>query len=76
MHEKKTEKKQVKRATSRNTENEAYEDRRHLCSCWCTCTVKKGTVENIKKVSNATMIKIQKMCMLGSARILRKVLSV
>ena len=34
-------------------------------------TVKKGMVENIKKVSE-----IQKICMLGSARILRKVLSV
>ena len=34
-------------------------------------------VENIKKVSErATMIETQKICMLGSARILRKVLSV
>ena len=40
-------------------------------------TVKKGTVENIKKVSEtATVTEIQKICMLGSARILRKVLSV
>ena len=40
-------------------------------------TVKKGMVENIKKVSErATMTDIQKICMLGSARILRKVLSV
>ena len=40
-------------------------------------TVKKGMVENIKKVSErATMTEIQKICMLGSARILRKVLSV
>ena len=39
--------------------------------------VKKGMLENIKKVSErATMTKIQKICMLGSARILRKVLSV
>ena len=38
-------------------------------------TVKKGMVENIKKVSveRATMTEIQTMCMLGSARILRKV---
>ena len=37
-------------------------------------TVKKGMVENIKKVSErATMTEIQKICMLGSARILRKV---
>ena len=37
----------------------------------------KGTVENIKKVSEtATVTEIQKICMLGSARILRKVLSV
>ena len=37
----------------------------------------KGMVENIKKVSErATMTEIQKICMLGSARILRKVLSV
>ena len=40
-------------------------------------TVKKGMVENIKKVpERATMKEIQKICMLGSARILRKVLSV
>ena len=40
-------------------------------------TGKKGMVENIKKVSErATMREIQKICMLGSARILRKVLSV
>ena len=40
-------------------------------------TVKTGMVENIKKVSErATMTEIQKICMLGSARILRKVLSV
>ena len=40
-------------------------------------SVKKGMVENIKKVSErATMTEIQKICMLGSARILRKVLSV
>ena len=40
-------------------------------------TVKKGMVENIKKVSErAAMTEIQKICMLGSARILKKVLSV
>ena len=40
-------------------------------------TVKKGMVENIKKVSErATVTEIQKICMLGSAQILRKVLSV
>ena len=33
-------------------------------------TVKKGMVENIKKVSErATVTEIQKICMLGSARI-------
>ena len=38
-------------------------------------TVKKGMLESIKKVSErATMTEIQKSCMLGSARILRKVL--
>ena len=37
-------------------------------------TVKKGMVENITKRANMT--EIQKICMLGSARILRKVLSV
>ena len=42
-----------------------------------TVIMKKGMVENIKKVSErATMTEIQKICMLGSARILRKVLSV
>ena len=40
-------------------------------------SVKKGMVENIKKVSEtATVTEIQKVCMLGSARILIKVLSV
>ena len=39
-------------------------------------TVKKGMVENIKKLSEtAAMTEIQKICMLGSVRILRKVLS-
>ena len=40
-------------------------------------TVKKGMVENIKKVSErATVTEIQKICVLVSERILRKVLSV
>ena len=40
-------------------------------------TVKKGMVENIKKVSErASLAEIQKICTLGSERILRKVLSV
>ena len=40
-------------------------------------TVKKGMVENIKKASEtATVTEIQRICMLGSARTLRKVLSV
>ena len=40
-------------------------------------TVKKGMVENIKKVSErASLTEIQKICTLGSERILRKVLSV
>ena len=40
-------------------------------------TIKKGMIENIKKVSErATVAETQKICMLGSAQILRKVLSV
>ena len=40
-------------------------------------TVKKGMVENIEKVAkSASVIEIQKICMLGSARILRKVLGI
>ena len=40
-------------------------------------TVKNGMVEKIKKVSErASVTETQKICMLGSARILRKVLSV
>ena len=36
-----------------------------------------GIVENIKKVSGrATLTETQKICMLGSARILRRVLSI
>ena len=40
-------------------------------------TVKNGMVEKIQKVSErASVTETQKICMLGSARILRKVLSV
>ena len=40
-------------------------------------TVKKGMVENIEKVAKrAKVTEIQKICILGSARILRKVLSI
>ena len=40
-------------------------------------TVKKGMVENIKKVAKrATVTEIQKICLLGSSWILRKVLSI
>ena len=40
-------------------------------------TVKKGMVENIEKVAKrATVTEIQNICMLGSARILRKVLGI
>ena len=40
-------------------------------------TVKKAMIENIKKVSErATVTEIQKICVLGSAPIHRKVLSV
>ena len=40
-------------------------------------TVKKGMIENIKKVSErANMTDIQKISMMGSTRILKKVLSV
>ena len=40
-------------------------------------TVKKGMVQNIEKVSKrANVMEIQKICMLGSAQILRKVLSI
>ena len=40
-------------------------------------TVKKGMIENIEKVSKrANVTEIQKICMLGLARILRKVLSI
>ena len=40
-------------------------------------TVKKGMIENIEKVSkSANVTEIQKICMLGSPQILRKVLSI
>ena len=40
-------------------------------------TVRKGMVENIKKISQAAIVtEIQKIYMLGSAQVLRKVLSV
>ena len=39
--------------------------------------VKKGMIENIEKVSKrANVTEIQKICMLGSARILRKAFSI
>ena len=56
----------------------AYENRSDPCGCWCAWYSEEGYGRNIKKVSveRATMTEIQTMCMLGSARILRKVLSV
>ena len=40
-------------------------------------TIKKGMIENIKRISErATVTETQKICMLGSAQVLRKVLSV
>ena len=40
-------------------------------------TVRKGMIENIEKVSKRVNVtEIQTICMLGSARILRKVLSI
>ena len=40
-------------------------------------TAKKGMVENIEKVSKrATVTEIQKICMLGSVQILKKVLRI
>ena len=40
-------------------------------------TIKKGMIENIKKVSErTTMTEMQKICMLGSVQILRMMLSV
>ena len=68
---------QVQRPRTINTENGAYENRSDPVVVGALGTVKKGMVENIKKVSErASMTEIQKICMLGSARILRKVLSV
>ena len=69
---------QVQRPRTRNTENVAYETVVIPVVVGALGTVKKGMVENIKKVSErATMTEIQtEICMLGSARILRKVLSV
>ena len=69
--------KQVQRPRTRNTENVAYENNSDPCSCWCAWNSKKGMIENIEKVSKrANVTEIQKICMLGSARILRKVLSI
>ena len=71
---KETEKKQVQRPRTRNTENVAYEN----CSDPCggaLGTVKTFMVENFKKVSErATMTKIKKTCMLKSEQIFKKVL--
>ena len=42
-----------------------------------TIIIKKGMIENIKRVSErASVTETQKICMLGSAQILRKVFSV
>ena len=69
---------QVQRPRTRNTENHWHMKTVVIpVVVGALGTVKKGMVENIKKVSErATMTEIQKICMLGSARILRKVLSV
>ena len=42
---------QVQRPRTRNTENVAYENRSDPCGGGALGTVKKGMVENIKKVS-------------------------
>ena len=59
---------QLQRPRTRNTENVVD---------GALGTVKKGMIENIKQVSEtAAVTEIQNICMLGTARILRKVLSV
>ena len=75
---KETEKKmQVQRPRTRNTKTGHMKTVVIPVVVGALGTVKKGMVENIKKVSErASMTEIQKICMLGSARILRKVLSV
>ena len=53
----------------------AYENHSNPCGFGTLNTVKKRLVENIKKVSEAaTVTEIQNICILGSVRILRKVL--
>ena len=48
-----------------------------LISITIIIIIRKGMVENSKKVSDrATVAEIQKICMLGTVRNLRKVLSV
>ena len=55
----------------------AYENNSDPCIVGALGTVKKGMIENIEKVSKrANVTEIQKICMLGSARILKKVLSI
>ena len=68
----------MQRPRTRNTENVAYENHSDPVVVGALGTVKKGMVENIKKVSEAaTLTEIQKVCTLGSARILSgKVLGV
>ena len=71
---KETEKKQVQRLRTRNTENVAYEN----CSDPCgdaLGTVKTFMVENIEKVlERATTTEIKKTCTLEFEQIFKKVL--
>ena len=73
----KWQRKQVQRPRTRNTENVAYENLVIPVVVGVLGTVKKGMVENIKKVSEAvTVTEIQKICIPGIVQILRKVLNV
>ena len=67
----------VKRPRVRNTQNVVDKNWSDPCGCCALGTIKEGMVENIKRVSErATVTETQKIRMLRSARILRKVLNV
>ena len=71
------EKKASTKPITKNTENVGYENHRDPCGCRCTWYSEKGRGRKHREVSErATMKEIRKICMLGSARILGKMLRI
>ena len=64
-------------SNNNNNNNVAYENHSDPCNCWCAWNSKEGDDRKHRKsIQENNVTEIQEICMLGSARILRKVLSI